>query len=308
MASPNHLVVVCGHGIWCGGPARGHDEAEWLIESYKAGETPTFIAHIKAGLQVAADDPRAVVAFSGGPTRKETPLSEGRSYANLAAANDYFGLLLPPPLNEDDDEGDDDDDADDVPAARADRRLHPRILVEEQALDSYYNLLFSLLAFWRAHGVWPARLTIVSHAFKRARLVAGHCGPDALAFLPLERVGFVGINPPNLPPEFAEPAATETAAPAAATTTADTAAAAKQHAMQDAHTVGDHWAADPHGVGPVLAGKRRARNPWAADQRLFASAAERQRSGLVTRPVGGGDAADGMEALAADSPRPWNHG
>lgn len=90
---PNHLVVVCGHGIWRGGPAHGHDEAEWLIESYKAGETPTFIEHIKAGIQVLADDERAIVAFSGGPTRKETPLSEARSYANLAAANDYFGLL-----------------------------------------------------------------------------------------------------------------------------------------------------------------------------------------------------------------------
>lgn len=69
MASPNHLVVVCGHGIWLGGPRHGHDEAEWLIESYKAGETPTFVQHIRAGLQVLADDERAVVAFSGCVTR-----------------------------------------------------------------------------------------------------------------------------------------------------------------------------------------------------------------------------------------------
>lgn len=65
MAKPNHLIVVCGHAIWQGGPNKGWDESEWLIESYKKGETPTFIAHIKAGVQVLSDDTRAVLAFSG---------------------------------------------------------------------------------------------------------------------------------------------------------------------------------------------------------------------------------------------------
>ncbi len=257
---PDHLIVVCGHGIWRGGPARGHDEAEWLIEAYKAGETPTFVAHIRAGLAALAADPRALLAFSGGPTRHETPLSEARSYADLAAANDFFGLVAPS-------------------AAAA------RILVEEQALDSYYNILFSLLAFWRhTGGAWPARLTVVSHAFKRARLVDAHCGPGAIAFLPLDRVAFVGINPPNLPAEFG----------------GQTADADKAKSMADAHIV-DHWTSDPHGVGALLSGKRRARNPWGVGQRLFASDAERQRSGLRTRLVG-----DDMEALADGCPQPWN--
>lgn len=65
MASPNHLVIVCGHGIWLGGPAKGHDEAEWLIESYKAGETPTFVEHVKAGIRILGEDERSVVMFSG---------------------------------------------------------------------------------------------------------------------------------------------------------------------------------------------------------------------------------------------------
>ncbi|KAK1827871.1 FolC bifunctional protein [Podospora conica] len=163
MSPPNHLIIVTGHAIWLGGPKNGHDEAEWLIEPYKKGETPTFIQHIKAGIQALAADDDAVLVFSGAPTRKETPLSEARSYHNLALANAYFDLL---------------------PPARA---AAPRILLEERALDSYHNILFSTLLFWSRHGVWPRRLTLVSHGFKRARLVDGHCA--AIGF-PLERVAF----------------------------------------------------------------------------------------------------------------------
>lgn len=130
-------------------------------------------------------------------------------------------------------------------------------------------------------------MTIVSHAFKQVRLVDGHCGSDAIAFLPHARIRFVGINPPNLPAEFGGVAPADD----------------KKSAMQGAHDVLDHWAVDPHGVGALLAGKRRGRNPWAASQRLFAHEEERQRSGLQTRLVG-----DGMEALTEDSPRPWNRG
>ncbi|CAK7565927.1 MAG: hypothetical protein SEPTF4163_003857 [Sporothrix epigloea] len=288
---PDHLVIVCGHGIWLGGPALGHDESEWLIEGYKAGETPTFIEHIKAGIRTVADDKRALLAFSGGPTRSETPLSEARSYANLAAANDYFGLLSHETKTT-------------MTAATAAvaaeahpfslSPLHHRILVEEQALDSYYNILFSLVAFWRRVGAWPARVTIVSHAFKRSRLVDDHCGSAAIAILPLDqRVSFIGINPPNLPAEFGG------ASNAASTTSV---LEDKSQAMQGARDVLGHWATDPHGVGHLLAGKRRARNPWKCDQKLFVNDTERQRSGLLTRLVG-----DDMEAIAEGSPRPWNN-
>ncbi len=62
---PSHLIIVCGHAIWLGGPENGWDEGEWLIEGYKKGETPTFIEHIKAGLQTLASDDKSVLAFSG---------------------------------------------------------------------------------------------------------------------------------------------------------------------------------------------------------------------------------------------------
>jgi folylpolyglutamate synthase len=57
--------VVCCHGIWLGGASNGHDESEWLIEDYKKGETPTFIAHIKDGVKALSEDAKAVLVFSG---------------------------------------------------------------------------------------------------------------------------------------------------------------------------------------------------------------------------------------------------
>ena len=65
MTPPTHLIVVCCHGIWIGGPARGTAESEWLIAPFQAGETPTFIEHIKAGLVLLAADPDAALMFSG---------------------------------------------------------------------------------------------------------------------------------------------------------------------------------------------------------------------------------------------------
>lgn len=63
--SPSHLIVVCGHAIWLGGPKNGWDEAEWLIEDWKRGETPTFIQHIQAGVRLLGQDEDSVLVFSG---------------------------------------------------------------------------------------------------------------------------------------------------------------------------------------------------------------------------------------------------
>ncbi|KAL6415461.1 hypothetical protein AUP68_02020 [Ilyonectria robusta] len=65
-SSRTHLIVVCGHGIWLGGPSHGSDEAEWLIADFQRGETDTFIEHIKAGVTCLADDRAgSVLMFSG---------------------------------------------------------------------------------------------------------------------------------------------------------------------------------------------------------------------------------------------------
>lgn len=66
MSCPSHLVIVCCHGIWDGGPTKGNDESEWLIADFQAGETPTFAAHARAGVELArTSKDTAALAFSG---------------------------------------------------------------------------------------------------------------------------------------------------------------------------------------------------------------------------------------------------
>lgn len=146
--------------------------------------------------------------------------------------------------------------------------------LEERALDSYHNVLFSLLDFHRLYAAWPARLTVLSHAFKRPRLEA-HCA--AIGF-PATRAAFVGVDPPGMAGGLPD----------------------KAEAAKGVGAALGQWEADPHGVGEVLAGKRRARNPWGVPQGLFLSEDERKSSGVATTVSGGG-----AEMLDPNVRRPW---
>lgn len=260
MPPPSHLIIVCGHAIWTGGPSNGLDESEWIIEDWKKGETPTYTAHIEAGLKALGQDDRAMLVFSGGPTDASTPISEARSYANLAAANNYWGLLgeLPeqPPTK----------------AARSHALspipLHPRVECEERALDSYQNILFSIIQFWRSTSRWPSSLTIVSHAFKRRRLVEAHC--NAISFPPA-RVRFVGLNPPGVPDVVDR----------------------EEEAVSE-------WLQDPQGQSHGLKSKRARRNRWGVPQSLFVDELERRQGGIATELL-----EDGEEILVGQGRRPW---
>lgn len=67
---PSHLIIVCCHGVWLGGPTLGQDEGEWLIADFQRGETPTFVQHIKAGVDALAQNcGGSVLVFSGYVTR-----------------------------------------------------------------------------------------------------------------------------------------------------------------------------------------------------------------------------------------------
>lgn len=66
-------MIVCCHGIWLGGPSGGTDESEWLLAPFQKGESPTFVKHIKAGLNVLKADDQSVVCFSGLVTRLMWP-------------------------------------------------------------------------------------------------------------------------------------------------------------------------------------------------------------------------------------------
>ncbi|KAJ5396944.1 hypothetical protein N7509_005057 [Penicillium cosmopolitanum] len=58
----DHLIIVCCHAIYIGGPLSGHSEDEWIIEPFQKGETPTFVSHAKAGLNALMEDDRGLLA------------------------------------------------------------------------------------------------------------------------------------------------------------------------------------------------------------------------------------------------------
>lgn len=151
--------------------------------------------------------------------------------------------------------------------------LHPRVDCEERALDSYQNILFSIIQFWRRTSRWPSSLTIVSHAFKRRRLVEAHCG--AIAF-PLDRVRFVGLNPPGVP-----------------------------DVVDREEEAVDEWLRDPQGQSDGLKSKRARRNPWGVSQRLFVDEVERRRGGVGTRVLEDGEE---ILLLGEGSGAPWGRG
>jgi hypothetical protein len=183
--------------------------------------------------------------YCRGPTRRETSLSEAQSYLNIALSNSFWGQ----PVNS------------------------STIILEERALDSYQNILFSLTLFYKSYSLWPSHVTIVSHAFKRPRLVDGHC--VAIRF-PLERVGFLGVDPESMR------------------------SGENKDAVEGVMTAVGDWEGDPHGRGAKLRGKRTRRNVYGVWQGVFEEGFDgRDNAGLATR----GDGDD--ETIEDDAPRPW---
>ncbi|KAJ9210670.1 hypothetical protein DTO166G4_7730 [Paecilomyces variotii] len=230
LASCDHLIIVCCHAIYLGGPKHGFSEDEWLIEPFQTGETPTFIKHIEEGIRQLRKSSTGLLVFSGGPTKKsKTDLSEGESYLNLARENRFFT---------------------NTEASGPATNISPaRIIAETHATDSYQNVLFSLLRFRLYTGRYPDRITVVSHEFKRKRFLDYHF--PAIGWIPRTiaenassmqgwegegcRVHFVGINPP---PEITSP----------------------ESLVEGEEKRGIAlWKKDLYGTGPELVEKRRKR-------------------------------------------------
>lgn len=147
----DHLIVVPGHGVqWCtniGRPVK--DPSCWYLFDYQKPQVPCFLEHIQTGADMARNDSRALLIFSGGQTRSGAgPRSEAWSYFSAAES---LGIL-------DGSSG----------------ALYDRVVTEEFARDSLENLLFSMARFQQITGSPPRKITIVGFPFKARRFLELH--------------------------------------------------------------------------------------------------------------------------------------
>ncbi|PKU67758.1 hypothetical protein MA16_Dca016927 [Dendrobium catenatum] len=98
MKNLHNLVMVAGHSIYISSTCGKFDsEDSWFLEPYQKhpGQAATFIAHIKEGVKIAAQDENALLLFSGGETRNGAgPRSEAQSYWAVAEAKGWFGKVV----------------------------------------------------------------------------------------------------------------------------------------------------------------------------------------------------------------------
>ncbi|KAH7302649.1 hypothetical protein KP509_23G081600 [Ceratopteris richardii] len=120
----HNLVMVAGHSVFTStGCSKVDSESSWFLESYQKhpGQALTFVDHIRAGVETAASDRKALLLFSGGETRKGAgPRSEAQSYWSVAESSNWFG---------------------------SEQEVRWRALTEEHARDSFENLLFSVVSY-----------------------------------------------------------------------------------------------------------------------------------------------------------------
>lgn len=164
------LIIVAGHAIYTGHlwtPQALRNERNWFLEPYQMGMVDTFIAHIRRGVELAAQDSSALLLFSGGETRPGVgPRSEASTYWLVADAFDWYGSR---------------------------HSVQNRSHAEDYARDSYENLLFSICRFRQLSGNYPRHITVVSFGYKKPRFEMIH--RHAMRF-PQSRFHFVGIDPP----------------------------------------------------------------------------------------------------------------
>ncbi|KAI4658191.1 uncharacterized protein J4E79_007173 [Alternaria viburni] len=239
--SAENLIIVCCHAIFLPNAdepnfplCSPHYEPHWLLAPFqksdeatgKPGEHETFLAHIKAGIDAltvgtdAEHPPSSILVLSGGATKRAESLkTEARSYYHAALAEEL---------------------AEGHRGGGRTHRLYNKgyILLEEQATDSFQNLLFSILLFRKATGNYPKQIRVITHAFKSKRFLELHAPTIRW---PKERILVQGIDPPM-------------------------ANDALQSTLRGEEENGyAAWENDPMGTGDLLGGKRQLRG-WDASK------------------------------------------
>lgn len=163
----NHAVIVAGHAVMRLNKLSVADiqDSAWYLLSYQQDQGfPGIISsHVQQGISVTKSDPRAILLFSGGQTRKDVgPTSEAASYYYLAQEKKWINPVI------------------------------SRVFLEEFARDSYENLLFSLCRFREVVGRYPEKVTVIGFGFKKKRFTDLH--RRAIAF-PESNFTYIGLRP-----------------------------------------------------------------------------------------------------------------
>ncbi|KAL6768781.1 hypothetical protein ACKKBF_B16175 [Auxenochlorella protothecoides x Auxenochlorella symbiontica] len=181
------LILVAGHSVYTG--LDYHDaqgSSSWYLLDYQKevkGQTESFMAHIRLGVEQAAADPKSVLLFSGGKTRASAgPRAEAEGYWLVAEANDWFGF----------------------PEVRR------RAFTEEKARDSFENLLFGLCRYYELTGHHPTHVTVVGYEFKKARFQDMHRAAVRYPATSFSYVGTPALTPSAVDGEAAAAAAFRT--------------------------------------------------------------------------------------------------
>jgi DUF218 domain-containing protein len=133
------LLMLAGHAIYQGGRWHGgHQNEDQLYET-----------HVRDAFRIFVDEGYEVLALSGGRSRPqladEVSNSEAEGMAEWARTR---GLAWAP----------------------------GSVLLERYGRDSFENLFFSMLCFYREFGEWPSRVGAVSWKFKALRFYLIACG------------------------------------------------------------------------------------------------------------------------------------
>jgi hypothetical protein len=176
-----NLIIVPGHAIYFGKEKNQCYLSEYWLGTYSGylyeDEVNMYIDHIRQGLIHLSNDPLSFLVFSGGLTRRKklfdekniSPITEAKSYYNIAEQFNWFNCAID----------------------------KSKVGIEEYALDSYENLMYSLILFRNNFNVFPKNVCIYGLKFKEKRYTF-HADSIRKDYLiePNFRFYYYGINNP----------------------------------------------------------------------------------------------------------------
>lgn len=170
----HHLIIVPGHAALKIEQLKEalHSDSAWYLLPYQLHQSfPHIISsHIQRGISLLQESPEknTTLIFSGGQTRRDVgPISEAASYYYLALQNQWI-----PPQDL--------------------ITLKNKIYLEENARDSYENLLFSICRYKEINNHYPTKISIVGFYFKEKRYLELH--GRAIRFPP-QNLKYYGLVP-----------------------------------------------------------------------------------------------------------------